>query len=99
MDIQRLRNLTTRKLHTESEDFVKDLEMLVGDSRIQIQMISRIMYAIEPWLREKVTDERFWNGKYDPTHVGDYPLPTPSKDDKDNFFARFSAMPNPLKEK
>jgi hypothetical protein len=57
------------------------------------------MRACEPWLREHVTDPRFWDGEYDPTHDGELELPTPSKSDRWAMFERYVAQPNPLEGK
>ena len=96
MDIQRLRNLTTGRLHTKIEYIYEDLEMLTGERGLMTHMLPRAMRAVEPWLKDKVTDERFWDGRYDPSHIGEYHLPTPTKEDQAVFFKRFAAQPNPL---
>ncbi len=96
MDIQRLRNLTTGKLHTEMEHIYEDLEMITGEDGLMTHMLPRAMKAIEPWLRERVKEERFWNDEFDTMHTGDYDLPTPTKEDREIFFERFKKMPNPL---
>ena len=69
MDSQRLRNMTTMKLHTDISCVYEDLETITGERGIMTHMIPRIMRSIEPWLREHVVGGRFWNGKYDPTHT------------------------------
>jgi hypothetical protein len=96
MDIQRLRNLTTGRLHTEMGHIYEDLGMLTGEQGLMTHMLPRAMKAVEPWLREQVKDERFWDGKYDVTHTGEYDLPIPTKEDQQTFFERFAEMPNPL---
>ena len=96
MDIQRLRTLTTGRLHTKIEYLYEDLEMLIGEKGLMTHMLPRAMMAVKPWLEDNVTDERFWDGEYDPSHIGDYPLPTPTKEDQTVFFERFAAQPNPL---
>lgn len=96
MKIQRLRNLTTGRLHTEMDHIYKGLEMLTGEDGLMTHMLPRVMDAIEPWLRENVLDLRFWDGKYDTKHTGEINLEMPTKKDQEVFFKRFLAMPNPL---
>ncbi|MCP3965612.1 MAG: hypothetical protein GY718_04550 [Lentisphaerae bacterium] len=96
MDIQRLRNLTTGKLHTEIDHIYKDLEMITGEKGLKTHMIPRVMKLVEPWLRSHITDQRFWDGEYDTAHIGNYDLPTPTSEDRKAMFERFKKMPNPL---
>ena len=56
MDIQRLRNLTTGRLHTEMGHIYEDLGWLTGESGLMTHMLPRAMDAVRPWLEEKVTD-------------------------------------------
>ena len=96
MDIQRLRNLTTGKLHTEMGHIYKDLGILIGEKGLMTHMLPRAMKAVEPWLRKNVSDQRFWDGKFDTTHTGEVELPETTKEEQKIFFERFAAMPNPL---
>lgn len=96
INIQRLRNLTTGLLHTDITFVYEDLEFITGDRGIMTHMIPRAIKAIEPWLRVHATDERLWDGKYDPSHVGEYWLPDPCDEDRESMFERFKGMPNPL---
>lgn len=73
--------------------------MLTGSNDLMTHMLPRAMKAVEPWLKEKVTDSRFWDGEYDTTHTGDIELPTPTEQDQKVFLERFKAMPNPLEGK
>ncbi len=99
MDIKRLRNLTTGKLHTDVGCIYEDLELITGEKGLMTHMLGRAATAVEPWLREHVTDPRFWDGKYDPAHTGDYPLPEPTVDDRKAMLERYKALPNPLEGK
>jgi len=99
MDIQRLRNLTTGRLHTEMGHIYEDLGWLTGESGLMTHMLPRAMDAVRPWLEEKVTDNRFWDGEFDTTHTGEFDLPEPTEEDKKTFFERFKQMPNPLADK
>ena len=94
MQIQRLRNLTTGRLHTEIQHVYEDLETLTGESGLMTHMLPNVMKAVEPWLRQHVTDERFWDGKHDTSHVGTIELPTPTAKDRNAMFERFKALPN-----
>jgi len=96
MEIQRLRNLTTGILHTEIDCVYKDLGMLMGEEGLMTHMLPRVLKAIEPWLREKITDPRFWDGKYDTSHNGEIDLEMPTKEDQALFSKRFFNQPNPL---
>ena len=96
MDIQRLRNLTTGRLHTEMSHIYEDLEQITGEGGLMTHMLPRAIKAVEPWLREKVSDDSFWDGKYDTTHLGEIELPEPTGKDRELFFERFKEMPNPL---
>lgn len=94
MDIQRLRNLTTGRLHTQMDHVYQDLELLTGEPGIMTHMI-RVMRAVEPWLRDHIKEGRFWDGEFDTEHIGEIDLPTPSAEDRKAMFERFAAMPNP----
>lgn len=96
MNIQRLRNLTTRRLHTEMGHIYEDLGLITGETGLMTHMLPRAMRAVEPWLREQVPDPRFWDGEYDTTHTGEFELPTPSDADRKAMFERYAAMPNPF---
>ena len=99
MDIQRLRNLTTGMLHTDIGCVYKDLELITGEKGIMTHMIPRVCDAIRPWLEEKVRNGRFWNDKFDPTHIGEFDLPTPTEEERKAFWKSYQAMPNPLLNK
>jgi len=96
MDIQRLRNLTTRKLHTKMEHIYEDLGIITGEDGLMTHMLPRACVAVEPWLRQHVTDPRFWDDKYDPSHAGEIDLPTPTEADRKAMFVRYCEQPNPL---
>ena len=96
MDIQRLRNLTTGILHTDIDCVYQDLEFLTGEKGLMTHMLPRAMKAVEPWLKEQVTDARFWDGEFDTEHKGEIEIAEPTKEDRTLFFERFADMPNPL---
>jgi len=99
MDIQRLRNLTTGRLHTKMGDIYKDLGLLTGEKALMTHMLPRALDAVKPWLIENVKDVRFWDGEYDTTHTGEIDLPETTNADKKLFLERFSAMPSPFEGK
>ncbi len=94
MDIQRLRNITTDLLHTEICHVYEDLEIITGENGLMTHMLPIVARAVEPWLREHVTDQRFWDGKYDTTHTGKYELPKPTADDRAAIFERYKVQLN-----
>lgn len=96
MNIQRLRNLTTGRLHTEMGHIYEDLGIITGEDGLMTHMLPRAMKACEPWLRQHITDARFWDDKYDVTHTGEIELPTPTAEDRKAMFERYAAQPNPL---
>lgn len=89
---QRLRNLTTGRLHTQMEDIYKDLETITGMDGLFTHMLPGACEAALPWLEEKVTDERYWDGEYDPTHEGEYDLPNPTEAEKKEIQSRYDPM-------
>jgi hypothetical protein len=96
MNIQRLRNLTTGRLHTKIDHVYEDLGIITGETGLMTHMLPRAMNAVEPWLRNHVTDARFWDDKYDTTHTGEFELPTPTDAEREAMFDRYAAQPNPL---
>lgn len=96
LSAQRLRNLTTGRLHTEMGHIYEDLGTITGESGLMTHMLPRAMRAVEPWLREKITDARFWDGEFDQTHTGEIELPEPTEAERAAMFGRYKAQPNPL---
>ena len=80
------------------EHIYEDLGIITGETGLMTHMLPRAMRACEPWLREHVTDPRFWDGEYDTTHTGELELPTPTDDDRKAMFERYKEQPNPLLE-
>lgn len=99
MDIQRLRNLTTGRLHTEIGHVYEDLEIITGEKGLMTHMLPRAARAVEPWLREHVTGPRFWDGEYDTTHAGECDLPEPTDSERAAMFERYKEQPNPMEGK
>jgi len=99
IDCQRLRNLTTGMLHTEMSHIYQDLEMFSGWDSLFTHQLPRVLKALRPWLKEVVEDERFWDGEYDTTHIGELKLPEPTRAERDEMFERYKAQPSPLWDK
>ena len=95
IDIQRLRNLTTGRLHTKMDHIYEDLGLITGESGLMTHMLPRAMRACEPWLREHISDQRFWNDQYDITHTGEFTIPEPTAEDRKVMFQRYCDQPNP----
>jgi len=93
---QQLRNLTTRRLHTNMGDIYSLIDFITQSPGVMTHMIPRAIIAIDPWLQSKVTDVRFWDGEYDPTHEGEFDLPHMTKDETVDFWRLFKEQPNPL---
>lgn len=99
MEIQTLRAITTGKMHTSLSETCAAIEYLVGERGMMTHHIGMAIRALEPWLREKVADPRFWDGRCDPEHVGDYPIEPMTADEQAAFWKRFESQPNPLLER
>ena len=76
---QRLRNLTTGILHTKIEDIYEDLLTFTGMKDLETYQLEVALDLITPWLRQAVTDSRFWDSKFDRTHVGFVMVRLPDK--------------------
>jgi len=64
--------------------------MLTGEKGLMTHILPSVMDAVRPWLKNNVKDERFWNGEYDVTHIGEYEISEPTKEDRKIFFERFA---------
>ena len=96
MNIQRLRNLTTGRLHTDIGCVYEDLEKIMGQQGLMTHMLPRAVRAVEPWLRAHVAESRFWDGEYDISHTGDYQLPEPTEADRQAMMERYMAQLSPF---
>ena len=96
MDIQRLRNITTGRLHTSIGDAYIDIDYLTGSPGVMTHMIPTAIQCLEPWLRQQVPDPRFWNGEFDVSHVGDIEIEPMCHSERDAFFERFKSSPSLL---
>lgn len=91
MKAQRLRNLTTGKLHTKMAHIYEDLELITGQQSgsFLTHQLPQVLDAVLPWLKEKVTDQRFWDSKYDPDHTGKFKLPKSTRQEQLDMIARY----------
>ena len=96
MDIQRLRNLTTGRLHTKMEDIYADIDTLTGEAGVMTHMLPNACRALEPYLREVAPDARLWDGAYDVSHTGQIAVPQMNAEQRDEFWKRFGALPSPF---
>ena len=96
MDIQRIRNLTTGRLHTEIEHVYQDIEFIVGETGLMTHMLPNACRAIEHYLKAKISDPKFWNGEYDKTHNGEFEILPMNENEKSEFWNRYSKLSSPL---
>jgi hypothetical protein len=96
MNIQRVRNLTTGILHTQVSDIYEDIEAITGEEGIMMHQLGNANTALEPYLREILPDERYWNGQWDTEHTGEVDVPAMNDEQRSLFFERFGALPSPL---
>jgi hypothetical protein len=96
IEAQRLRNLTTGRLHTDIGHVYQDLEFITGEKGLMTHMLPNVMRAVEPWLKEQVTDEKFWDGEFDTDHSGEEFLRPMSEKERVEFFKRYEALPSPF---
>ncbi len=92
MKKQRLRNLTTGRLHTTMGDIYEDLEYVTGIKGIMTHMIPNVYDAIMPWLREMVLDPEYWDDNFSPDLVGEYELPRMNEQERDDMLQRYSQL-------
>lgn len=80
ISIQRLRNLTTGRLHTKMEDVYTDIEAFTGMGGVMTPQLPSANAALQPYLRERYKNQPVWDGEYKPDMNGDVPLyPIPEK--------------------
>ena len=96
MNIQRLRNLTTKRLHTTMSDIYEDIETLTGSKGIMTHNLPNAARALEPYLQQVAPAPRFWDGQHDESHVGDIEVPPMNAEQKAEFWKRFEALPHPF---
>jgi hypothetical protein len=98
MDIQRLRNLTTGRLHTEMSHVYEDIEYFTGQEGIMTHMLPNACKALEPYLQSKIDDPRFWDWEYDVEHTGHALILPMNEEEQAKFWAAYHAMPSALEK-
>lgn len=96
MQIQRLRNLTTGRLHTKMEDIYADVEYLTGEKGVMTHMLPNACRALAPYLRGFAADPKLWEDAYDPAHTGELDVPPMSAEQRAEFWKRYGALPSPF---
>lgn len=96
MNVQRLRNLTTCRLHTDIGHVYQDLQFITGEPGLMTHMLPNVLRATEPWLKTKVTDPKFWDGEYDVTQTGEFDLEPMNNVERAEFQQRYLALPHPF---
>lgn len=98
IEAQRLRNLTTDILHTEMGHVYQDIELITGMKGLMTHMLPNVLRAIKPWLREKVTDPRYWNDEFDQDHSGEEFIHPMSDVERSEMLLRYKALPHPFEK-
>ena len=96
MDIQRLRNLTTGRLHTKIEHVYQDIEYLTGEKGIMTHMLPNACRALQIYLRQQAPDPRLWEDAYDTSHNGEVEIKPMNKSELEEFRKRYEALPSLL---
>jgi len=96
MNIQRLRNLTTGRLHTDIGHVYQDIEYFTGETGVMTHMLPNANRALKPYLEQKVSNPRFYDGEYDPSHIGEIDIEPMDETEKGKFWERYAALPSPL---
>jgi len=96
MEIQRLRNLTTGRLHTDMGHIYQDIELLTGMGGGMTHMIPNVMRAMTPWLKDQVTESRLWDGEFDTNHMGEIDIDPMSEAEQKLMLERYSELPSPF---
>lgn len=96
MNNLRLRNLTTGLLHTKMEDIYEDVEFITGEKGVMTHQLPNAFQAMQPWLKNKVKDSRFWDDKFDVTHEGDFDLSPMTPAERHEYFQEYAKLPSPF---
>lgn len=99
MEVQRLRNLTTGILHTEMGHIYEDVEILTGEKGVMTHMLPRAMRAMEPILRARLKDDRFFQKVWDKEHFGEVDMKPFVAHEMAAFWENYRNLPSPLEGK
>jgi hypothetical protein len=72
------------------EHVYEDIAIIVGEGGVMTHQLPNALRAILPYLREKITGARFWDGKNDPTHTGDIDVPTMDEESLKAMWRRYA---------
>jgi hypothetical protein len=78
------------------EHIYEDIALITGEDGIMTHQLPNACRAMEPYLREKVTDDRIWDGEYDPTHTGEIDVPQMDGAAQEAMWKRYGEMPSLL---
>ena len=70
------------------EDVIDDVEHLTG-RLFAGKCVYMACLAMYPWLREKITDQRLWNGELDPRHFGDLKIEPMNEQEREDMWNRY----------
>ncbi len=84
MNNQRLRNLTTSRLHTCIDDVYEDIKLLTGVC-IMTHQIPEMLELLQPYLKDRLSDVRFFDEKLDLYHIGHTNI-EPMSDREESFY-------------
>jgi hypothetical protein len=70
-------------------DIYEDIGFLTGSPGIMTHQIPAAFKAMMPWLKQRVTDQRFFDGQYDITHMGDIKIDPMTESEKAEFWSRY----------
>jgi hypothetical protein len=71
MDNQRIRNLTTDRLHTEMPHIYEDIEYLLSEKGLTTHQFFPACKVLKHFIHKQVQDDRFWDNQYDTSHTGE----------------------------
>jgi len=89
MDIQRIRNLTTGRLHTKMSDIYEDIEYITGIKGYMTHHLPRAVDCMLPYLKKFAPDVNLWEDEYNPNHQGTIEIPPMDDKSKREFLDAF----------
>lgn len=78
------------------EHIYEDVEYLVGFKGVMTHQLPNAWRAMQAWLKSRVLDTRFWDDQFDTTHQGEVEIQPMTKEEQDQFWKRYGALPSPL---
>jgi hypothetical protein len=72
------------------DDVYADIEFITGEPGVMTHMLPSALDALIPYLKSVATDERFWDGQYDASHLGEINVPEMDEEQKREFWRLFS---------